>query len=151
MKHGQRSGELYRGKRPRGYAAWVNMRQRCVNPKRSDFENYGGRGIKVCARWDDFLTFLADMGAPSPGTTLDRIDNMRDYSPENCRWVTRAVQNLNKRSNVRYTLDGKCQTLSEWSRETGIGRVTMLKRIQRGVPLELALTVKGYLLMTAGG
>jgi len=152
-KHGQRSGEFYEGKRPRGYAAWVNMRQRCTNPHRRDFENYGGRWnsscrsrpITFCLRWEEFENFIADMGAPPPGATLDRIDNMDDYRPGNCRWVSRAVQNLNKRNCVRYTLNGKSQTLAEWARETGIGRVTMLKRIQRGVPLGLALSVKGYL------
>jgi len=87
------------------------------------------------------------MGEPGPGMTLDRIDNMDDYTPENCRWTTRAVQNLNKRNCVRYELNGKSQTLAEWSRETGIGRVTMLKRIQRGVPLHLALTKVGFLKM----
>jgi hypothetical protein len=96
-------------------------------------------------RWEEFENFITDMGAPPPGTTLDRIDNMDDYRPGNCRWVSRAVQNLNKRNCVRYTLNGKSQTLAEWARETGIGRVTMLKRIQRGVPLGLALSVKGYL------
>lgn len=145
LKHGQRSGVLQHGKRPQGYAAWVNMRQRCTNPKTPDFKNYGGRGITHCRRWEAFEAFLSDMGEPEPNMTLDRIDNMGDYTPENCRWITRAVQNLNKRNCVRYELNGKSQTLAEWARETGIGRVTMLKRIQAGVPLRLALTVRGFL------
>lgn len=105
------------------------------------------RGIRVCRRWEDFSNFLADMGEPGPGMTLDRIDNMGDYRPGNCRWTTYAVQALNKRNCVRYELNGKNQTLSEWSRETGIGRATLLKRIQRGVPLALALTTVGFLRM----
>lgn len=150
--HGQRSGELYHGKRPRGYAAWVNMRQRCCNPNNPSYENWGGRWqgkkrsrpITFCARWESFENFIADMGEPAPGLTLERIDNMGDYSKENCRWSTWTDQSLNKRNNVRYELNGKSQTLSEWARETGIGRVTMLKRIQAGIPLEQALTVKGF-------
>ncbi len=145
--HGQRSGEHYDGKRPKAYAAWVNMRQRCTNPKLKDFKNYGMRGITYCREWEKFETFYADMGEPEAGMTLDREDNNGDYTKDNCRWVSRAIQNLNKRNCVRYELDGKSQTLAEWSRETGIGRITLLKRIQRGVPLELALTVSGFLKM----
>lgn len=140
FKHGQRAGDLYLGKRPRGYAAWVNMRSRCRNPNVKAFKYYGGRGISYSPRWEEFLNFIADMGEPPPNTTLDRIDNNGNYTAENCRWATRAVQALNKRNCVRYELNGKSQTLAEWSRETGIGRITMLKRIQAGVPLEIALT-----------
>ena len=139
-KHGQRSGGSRFGKRPQGYAAWVNMRQRCTNRRSPDFKNYGGRGISYCRRWEVFEAFIADMGTPEPRMTLDRIDNSRDYSPENCRWVSRAVQNLNKRNCVRYEFDGKSQTLAEWSRETGIGRVTILKRLQRGWSIGRAVT-----------
>lgn len=145
--HGQRAGEKYLGKRPREYASWVNMRQRCTNPKLKSFKNYGMRGITYCRRWELFENFLADMGEAGPGMTLERIDNNGDYGPENCRWATRAEQNLNKRNLVRYEWDGKSQTLAEWSRETGIGRVTLLKRLQRGVPAELAFTTMGYLKM----
>jgi len=147
LKHGQRAGDLYDGKRPQGYAAWVNMRQRCTNPRRPDYKNYGARGITYCPEWDDFNTFIADMGEPAPRMTLDRIDNEKNYEKSNCRWISRAVQNLNKRNCVRYAFNGKNQTLAEWSRETGIGRVTLLKRIQRGVALEMALTVRGFLRM----
>lgn len=149
--HGMRSGELYNGKRPRAYAAWVNMRQRCTNPKYRDYANWGLRGIVYCREWEQFDNFYRDMGEPPKGTSLDRINNDGDYSKENCRWATRSVQNLNKRNCVRYELNGKTQTLAEWARETGIGRITMLKRIQRGVPLRLALTEKGFLDMRKHG
>jgi hypothetical protein len=85
------------------------------------------------------------LGEPADGMSLDRIDNEKGYSKDNCRWVGRAVQNLNKRNNVRYDYEGKSKTLSEWSRELGIGRVTLLKRLQRGVPVSLAFETKGYL------
>lgn len=143
--HGQRSGVLYHGKRPRGYAAWVNMRQRCNNPKRPDYHLYGQRGITYDMRWERFAHFLADMGEPGAGMTLERIDNNADYGPSNCKWATRGEQALNKRNNVRYAFNGKNQTLSEWSRETGIKRLTLLWRIQHGVPIDQALTVKGFL------
>lgn len=135
-------------KRTTVYTAWRNMRQRCMNSNRADFKNYGGRGITICERWDTFANFLADMGEPAKGATLDRIDNERGYSKDNCRWASRAVQNLNRRHRVLYDYAGKSQTLAEWSRELGIGPVTLLKRLQRGVPIELAFSVKGYLDMS---
>lgn len=135
----------HRTARTKTYVAWVNMKARCDNSAVKGYADYGGRGITYDQRWSDFAAFLADMGEAPKGLTLDRKDNAKGYSKDNCRWATRSQQALNKRSNVRYELNGKSQTLAEWSRETGIGRVTMLKRIQRGVPLSLALTAKGYL------
>jgi hypothetical protein len=74
------------------------MRTRCNNPRRGDWEYYGGRGIRICSQWDDFEVFLADMGERPPGTTLDRRDTDGDYTPENCRWLPLEQQSANRRS-----------------------------------------------------
>lgn len=90
----------HRAKNPL-YIIYNNMMQRCNNPNNTYYYNYGGRGIKVCERWlgfDGFENFAQDMGQkPSKEYSLDRIDNERGYSPDNCRWTTRVIQNHNQR------------------------------------------------------
>ena len=79
------------------YNSWHMMKQRSQNPNHPAYKDYGGRGIKVCSRWQDFANFLADMGERPRGKTLDRIDNSGDYELSNCRWVTMKEQAQNRR------------------------------------------------------
>ena len=79
------------------YTAWQNMKNRCQNPNAQDYHYYGGRGITVCKRWQEFAPFLADMGRrPTPLHTLDRKRTAGNYTPGNCRWATRKVQARNR-------------------------------------------------------
>ena len=84
----------------KAYKAWQQMKQRCTNPNAQYFHRWGGRGITFCSDWERFDKFLADMGEPSAGMSLDRIDNDGNYEPSNCRWATNKEQSQNTSFNV---------------------------------------------------
>lgn len=124
------------------YRIWKSMVARCENPKRGCWHHYGGRGIKVCARWRaSFDLFFADMGhRPSPRHTIDRINNDGDYEPGNCRWATQAEQLNNKRCNVLLTFNGETLTQSQWARRLGISHGTLSWRVKKhGVTRALSM------------
>jgi len=111
------------------YNTWVMMRQRCMNPKNKDFKDYGGRGIRICKRWDSVKTFIKDMGlAPSQKHSIDRIDNDGDYKPSNCQWSTTKFQCNHTRKNVILTHNGESKTLAQWSELLNIKYSTLHKR-----------------------
>lgn len=87
------------------YDAWQRAKARCYNPRDPGYKNYGGRGIRMCERWlNSSKNFLTDMGKkPQSNLTLDRIDNDKGYTPDNCRWATYTEQNNNKRKKKRLT------------------------------------------------
>lgn len=124
------------------YTAWMNVKQRCQNPKASGYRKYGAKGIKLCDNWQSFANFIEDMGPkPTPYHTIDRIDPSKDYTPENCRWATQLEQQNNRSNNRRITAFGKTQTLQQWCRETGMNHKTILRRIGLAWPIEKALSV----------
>lgn len=87
------------------YRSWYQMKSRCYDPNNTRYEGWGGRGIKVCDRWrNSFKAFYEDMGPkPTPTHSIDRVDNDGDYTPDNCRWATRAEQQRNKRMQKNNT------------------------------------------------
>ncbi len=122
------------------YPVWRNMRARCECETNEDYDSYGGRGIKVCERWADFANFYTDMGPrPSHDLTIERLDNLGDYSPENCVWATRKVQGRNKRNVMLFEYNGEAKSLPEWSEICGIHVETLRKRVNRGWSMERVL------------
>lgn len=97
------------------YLIWRGMLNRCYNPKADNYNNYGGRGIKVCDKWKhSFEAFIHDMGfRPTPHHQIDRIDNDKGYAPKNCKWSTREEQARNKQSTLYYYIGGEKLCLAE--------------------------------------
>lgn len=123
------------------YTTWKSMNQRCNYPKHKSYEDYGGRGIRVCERWLDFMAFLEDMGERPSGMTLDRFpDANGNYEPGNCRWATVSEQCRNRRSNRWITFNGEAMTLAAWSERTGIRPDTLAFRLRAGWSIEDAMT-----------
>ena len=112
--------------------SWCAMKYRTCNPNCKSWKDYGGRGIGIDPRWGDFLTFLSDMGERPGGTTLERIDNSKGYSKENCCWAPSIQQANNRRGNRRITIKGKTQTISQWAREIGIAKNSFASRLRYG-------------------
>lgn len=123
------------------YHVWEALKQRTTKPNCKAYKNYGGRGIKIDPRWENFENFLLDMGVRPHGTSLDRIDNNGDYTPENCKWSTRIEQNSNKRDNFFIEYKGEKMTISELSRRTGVGISRLRHRIVvQGLTVDESLT-----------
>lgn len=122
---------------------WRSMKERCYNPKAFNYPRYGGRGITVCDHWrDSFELFVKDNQASAlPGLTLDRIDPNGDYTPENCRWISKKGQARNTRSTKYYLLNGVNRSIHEWADLAGIKPCHITYRLNKGWPLEPALTL----------
>lgn len=125
------------------YVTWTNMKQRCYNASRNDYQQYGARGITVCDEWrDNYCDFeeWAMGNGYRDDLTLDRKDTNGPYSPENCKWSTVREQANNRRTNRMLTLGDETMTIAQWAEEIGMGSNTLWRRINNGWSVERALT-----------
>ena len=112
------------------------MLDRCLLPSAVAYENYGGRGIKVCDEWrGSFQRFLDDMGQCPRGLTLDRIDSNGHYVKGNCRWASAYVQANNRRTNKIVVVDGEQMTVRQAASRYKIADWTLRRRLKSGVPI----------------
>jgi hypothetical protein len=132
----------HRGTNTKEFNVWYGMKRRCRDKSIPSYVKYGGRGIKVCERWDpSFANFLEDMGRCPDGMTLDRINNDGNYEPGNVRWATAIQQAQNKRSNRVLEFNGKSMCATAWGRLLGIKPKTIMERLRKGMGVEKSLTV----------
>ena len=138
-KHGYSKERLYR--------VWGCMLNRCYDPNRPEYHNYGGRGIKVCNEWrESYLAFRSwaldngyDASKSGKECSLDRINSNGDYEPSNCQWVSMAEQAWNKQSTVWLNYRGKKITYCEAEKIGGIAASTIRGRLERGWSTERAI------------
>ena len=119
----------------REHRTWLGIIERCCNPNGGNYKRYGARGIGMCDRWrNSFEAFFDDMGPrPSNKHSIDRIDNDKGYSPENCRWATNITQSVNRSTTVFVDYKGESVSLSEAARRCGVSRSTMRDRYMSGL------------------
>lgn len=131
------------------YKKWASIHTRCKSKKCQYFHRYGGRGIRVCDRWNDFVNFKDDMYESylkhvdkygETNTSLDRIDNDGDYCPENCRWATLKEQANNRCTNVFLEFNGERMTIMEWTKKLGVKRDLLYSRRKLGWSTKKILT-----------
>ena len=139
LKH----GGARTGKFERLYRVWERMKERCNNPNSKAYDKYGGRGIKVCDEWLDYNNFRKwsllngyDKDAAFRECTIDRIDNNKGYSPDNCRWVDQKAQNNNYSRNRIIEYNGESHNLAQWSEITGLPYYILYNRVRRGYTVE---------------
>ena len=128
-------------RRSRAYKLWAGIKRRCDNPNDPNFPRYGGRGIAYDPRWADFAAFLADMGEPPDGYSIERDDPNGGYHKGNCRWIPREAQALNRRDTHWIEYGGERKPMAEWARVLGIPYKALHGRImRRGWSVERAFT-----------
>lgn len=137
--HGESKTRLYR--------VWNAMKNRCYNKNTIHYEDYGGRGISVCKDWMESYESFRDWAICNgykDGLSIDRINNDRNYEPENCRWIDCVGQANNRRSNRLYTYNGETHNIMEWSKIYGIPYKLLHGRLRSGWDIERALTEENH-------
>lgn len=129
--------------RTRTYRIWQAMLNRCRNPNMAMYPRYGGRGIRVCSRWESFENFYADMGECPKGMSIDRINNDANYEPGNCRWANRRIQSRNKSSNRIISYGGRRLCLTDWAKSLSMDQASLAERIEKWGVARALTTPKG--------
>ena len=127
------------------YTIWHNMKERCQNPKATEYRRYGGRGIAVCTEWEKYETFRewALSHGYAPNLSIDRKDNEGNYAPSNCRWATAREQANNTSKTRLLEFGGEIHSVTEWARKLGINQSTLSMRLNKyGWSAEKALTTE---------
>lgn len=125
------------------YRPWCMMKNRCNNPNYTHYQYYGGLGITVCPTWQDsFQSFLHDMGPRPVGYTLDRIDGEGDYTPENCRWASKAEQVYNREYTRLFDIYGTLMNLREIANMFDLEFISLTNAINRGWDLWIYISIK---------
>ena len=141
-KHGMAKTELYR--------KWASIKQRCLDESRADYERYGGAGIAVCDEWkNSFVSFMnwSLNNGYKEGLSIDRIDNNKEYCPENCRWIKLEEQSANRRSNIYITYNGETKTLTDWCKYFNVDYSRTKAKIKKyGFSFEEAIFSQNYVL-----
>jgi hypothetical protein len=123
----------------REYKVWSSMKERCQRANHKAYNHYGGRGITVCERWQTFENFYADMGPRPDGMTLERINNDKGYSPENCKWATWIEQRGNTRSTNFIEHNGETKTARQWCAGSQVAPKVFVRRLSQGWTFDEAL------------
>ena len=118
------------------YESWLKMRKRCRDEKSTQYKWYGARGITYEPRWDKFEAFLEDMGIRPAGKTLDRIDNNKNYTKDNCKWSTMKEQCFNRRSTILITVGTETNSLTFFAKRAGLKNCTVIGRYHAGWPID---------------
>lgn len=124
------------------YSIWKGMKERCSNTGQKDSKYYSMKGIRVCDEWKNNFFIFAEWAMSNgyeDSLTIDRIDNSLGYFPDNCEWVTRAVQSSKLPGNKFLTIDGETLSISEWARKANISRATIRRRLSQGWTAEQAV------------
>ena len=140
--HRIQHGYARAGQQRREWRIWKGLRDRCCDPRHSSYPDYGGRGVRLCGRWQEaFIHFLQDMGdCPEEDSQIDRISSTGNYEPGNCRWVSPSENCNNRRNNRWLTYQGETLTATQWARRNGVNTELIYDRLERGWPVERILS-----------
>lgn len=131
----KQNGFIHGGSRTRLYKIWYGIIRRTEDNTREDFTRYGAKGIRMCCEWRDSFVAFRDWALENgynDSLSIDRIDNLGNYEPSNCRWVSKSAQENNKRETKLLTIDGVSKTPAEWERVSGIPASRIRRRKSAG-------------------